>query len=82
MNETPFSPSQLINANYFTSPSAATATAGPSRSPASLLQQQHGGMVNASPESGTGADIFEFDQLFAEETMERAGLGHGDQLPL
>lgn len=81
-NELPFSPSHLINASYFTSPSVA----GPSNpsgiglSPATLLQQQHAGIVNASPESGT--DMFEFDQLFAEETMERAGLGHGDQLPL
>lgn len=38
-------------------------------------------MMNTSPESGT--DMFEFDQLFAQETMQRAGLANdGDDLPL
>lgn len=39
-------------------------------------------MMNDSPNSGT--ELFEFDQLFAQETLERAGLsmGEGNQLPL
>jgi len=39
-------------------------------------------MINDSPSSAT--DLFEFDSLFAQETLERAGLklGEGDQLPL
>jgi hypothetical protein len=42
-----------------------------------------GQIVDDSPSSGGGADLFEFDQLFAVETMERAGMTQvGDQLPL
>lgn len=56
-----------------------TGTAG--FSPNTLLQQA-GQIINDSPSSG--ADLFEFDQLFAQETMERAGLAQkdGEQLPL
>lgn len=43
---------------------------------------QAGQIINDSPSSG--GDVFEFDSLFAQETLERAGLslGEGDQLPL
>jgi hypothetical protein len=63
---------------------AGSMTQGPGAagfSPNTLLQQA-GQIINDSPSSG--ADFFEFDQLFAQETMERAGLAQneGDQLPL
>jgi hypothetical protein len=40
------------------------------------------GVVNDSPTSAT--DLFEFDSLFAQETLARAGLelGEDNQLPL
>jgi hypothetical protein len=49
---------------------------------ASLMLTQAGQIINDSPSSG--GDVFEFDSLFAQETLERAGLslGEGDQLPL
>ena len=39
-------------------------------------------LLDDSPSSAT--DLFEFDNLFAQETLERAGLklGKGEQLPL
>lgn len=89
-----FSPSQLINPNFLPTPTPGQqaqmhlpqAQSGATNnnlnlSPSALLQQAQG-IINASPESGT--DLFEFDQLFAQETMERAGLSmnDSDQLPL
>jgi hypothetical protein len=67
----PFSPSQLVNQSYG------------GISPQAMMFTQSGQIVNDSPSSG-GGDIFEFDSLFAQETLERAGLklGEGDQLPL
>ncbi|OCF36645.1 hypothetical protein I316_01898 [Kwoniella heveanensis BCC8398] len=92
-----FSPSQLVNAAFYPTPSpapiagpgSAPATTGPgsvpplnhvSPSTAMLLNAtQH--IMNDSPSS---AEFFEFDSLFAQETMERAGiqLGEDNQLPL
>lgn len=47
------------------------------------LLQQAAQIVDDSPSSIGAADLFEFDQLFAVETMERAGMTQeGNQLPL
>ena len=49
----------------------------------SALLQQAAQIVDDSPSSIGAADLFEFDQLFAVETMERAGMTQeGNQLPL
>lgn len=47
-----------------------------------MMLTQAGQIINDSPSSG--GDLFEFDSLFAQETLEKAGLilGEGDQLPL
>jgi len=72
-----FSPSQLVTSAYYPRP----IQGNPALSPNSLLAST-GQMINDSPSSAT--DLFEFDSLFAQETLERAGLklGEGDQLPL
>jgi hypothetical protein len=74
-----FTPSQLINSAYQTTPSSHI----PGLSPNGLLMSASN-LLNDSPASGSGAEIFEFDQLFAQETAERAGLkfGEGGHLPL
>lgn len=48
-----------------------------------MLAQAGSRIINDSPSSG-GGDTFEFDALFAQEALEKAGLslGEGDQLPL
>lgn len=55
----------------------------PGFSPNALLASATN-LLNDSPASGTGAEMFEFDNLFAHETLERAGLqlGEGGHLPL
>lgn len=75
-----FSPSQLVNPAYHTTPNHSQSV--PAMSPNSILFNATQAMMNDSPTSGT--DLFEFDQLFAQETLERAGLsmGEGNQLPL
>lgn len=75
-----FSPSQLVNPAYHTTPVQNHNPA--SLSPNSMLFNATQQIMNDSPTSGT--DLFEFDQLFAQETLERAGLsmGEGNQLPL
>ncbi|WVQ71655.1 hypothetical protein IAR50_001195 [Cryptococcus sp. DSM 104548] len=84
---TAFSPSQLVNpAFYGASPAApqipdnsgGAATFSPN--PPMLLNATKQ-IINDSPSS---AELFEFDSLFAHETMEKAGipLGENDQLPL
>ncbi|WVF72211.1 hypothetical protein IAT40_007023 [Kwoniella sp. CBS 6097] len=89
-----FSPSQLVNAAFYPTPSPAPIT-GPGSAPPSvgpplnnvspstamLLQNATQQIINDSPSS---AEFFEFDSLFAQETMERAGiqLGEDNQLPL
>jgi hypothetical protein len=74
-----FSPSQLVNPAYYPTPTGSQVAA---LSPNSMLFNATQQMMNDSPNSGT--DLFEFDQLFAQETLERAGLsrGEGNQLPL
>ena len=74
-----FSPSQLVNPAYYPTPTGSNMTG---LSPNSILFNATHHMMNDSPSSGT--DLFEFDQLFAQETLERAGLsrGEGNQLPL
>jgi hypothetical protein len=76
-----FSPSQLVNPAYYPTPSGSN-TGPPGLSPNSMLFNATQHIMNDSPTSGT--DLFEFDQLFAQETLERAGLsrGEGNQLPL
>jgi len=76
----PFSPSQLINPHYVNTPGTAIDFSG--ISPQSMMLTQAGQIINDSPSSG--GDLFEFDSLFAQETLEKAGLilGEGDQLPL
>jgi hypothetical protein len=89
-----FSPSQLVNPHYLNTPgstgqSGATpsgnvgygAVAGVSPNSGTLLYNA-AAIINDSPQSGT--DNFDFDFLFAQETLERAGLslGENDQLPL
>ena len=71
-----FSPSHLINPAYYPTPPSGAAV-----SPGSMLFTA-GPMINDSPSSAT--DTFEFDSIFAQETLERAGLtmGEGNQLPL
>lgn len=75
-----FSPSQLVNPAYHTTPNQQYNPAN--LSPNSILFNATQQMMNDSPNSGT--ELFEFDQLFAQETLERAGLsmGEGNQLPL
>jgi len=75
-----FSPSQLVNPAYYPTPTGSNIPTG--LSPNSMLFQATQHIMNDSPSSGT--DLFEFDQLFAQETLERAGLsrGEGNQLPL
>ena len=74
-----FDPSQLVNPAFQTTPSAHIT----GLSPTNLLANATN-MLNDSPASGSTADMFEFDNLFAHETLERAGLelGEGGQLPL
>ncbi len=74
--ETPFSPSQLVNPSYLPTPNPPTGV-----SPRSLLMMGSN-LVEGSPQSAT--ELFEFDLLFAQETLEKAGLqlGEGNQLPL
>jgi len=76
----PFSPSQLINPNYINTPGNPLDFAG--ISPQSMMLTQAGQIINDSPSSG--GDLFEFDSLFAQETLEKAGLtlGEDDHLPL
>jgi hypothetical protein len=76
----PFSPSQLINPHYVNTPGTSIDFSG--ISPQSMMLTQSGAIVDDSPSSG--ADLFEFDSLFAQETLAKAGLtlGEGDQLPL
>lgn len=79
---TPFSPSQLVNSAFFPTPTPSVgAGTGGGVSPTSMLMPA-GNIIDDSPTSA--ADLFEFDSLFAQETLERAGLtlGEGDQLPL
>jgi hypothetical protein len=75
-----FSPSQLVNPSYYPTPTGSSLATG--LSPNSMLFNATQHIINDSPASGT--DLFEFDQLFAQETLERAGLsrGEGNQLPL
>ena len=78
-----FSPSQLVNPAYHTSHTTPNQQFNPAGlSPNSILFNATQQMMNDSPNSG--AELFEFDQLFAQETLERAGLsmGEGNQLPL
>ena len=76
----PFSPSQLINPHYVNTPGTSLEFSG--ISPQSMMLTQTGQIINDSPSSG--GDLFEFDTLFAQETLEKAGLtlGEDDQLPL
>ncbi|KAK4689740.1 large subunit ribosomal protein L4, partial [Tremellales sp. Uapishka_1] len=71
----PFSPSQMVNPSYLSAGAGAA-----SHSPASLLYNATQ-IINDSPQSN---ELLEFDFLFAQETLERAGLSleEGDQLPL
>ncbi|ODO03333.1 hypothetical protein L198_02178 [Cryptococcus wingfieldii CBS 7118] len=84
---TAFSPSQLVNpAFYGASPAAPhipgnTAGAASISPNPSMLLNATNQIINDSPSS---AELFEFDSIFAHETMEKAGipLGENDQLPL
>ncbi|WRT67181.1 uncharacterized protein IL334_004147 [Kwoniella shivajii] len=89
---TAFSPSQLVNPAFYPSPAPAPTSTGTSNglvppqvnmSPtsAAVLMNATNQLMNDSPSS---AELFEFDSLFAQETMERAGisLGEDNQLPL
>lgn len=80
-----FTPSQLINSSYQATPSQSQSQpqSHVGLSPNAILMNASQ-ILNDSPASGSGAETFEFDQLFAQETMEKAGLkfGAGDQLPL
>ncbi|WWC69418.1 uncharacterized protein I206_103357 [Kwoniella pini CBS 10737] len=75
-----FSPSQLVNPAYYPSPAPGSI---PNMSPtsAAVLRNATNQFINDSPNS---AELFEFDSLFAQETMEKAGitLGEDNQLPL
>ncbi|WWC61081.1 uncharacterized protein I303_103659 [Kwoniella dejecticola CBS 10117] len=75
-----FSPSQLVNPSYYPSP-APGGVPNMSPSSAAVLMNATNQLINDSPSS---AELFEFDSLFAQETMERAGIPLGDdnQLPL
>ncbi|WVN85319.1 uncharacterized protein L203_100464 [Cryptococcus depauperatus CBS 7841] len=78
---TPFSPSQLVNSAFY--PGAMgnmSATTQLSPSPSILLNATNQ-IINDSPSS---AELFEFDSMFAHETLEKAGipLGENNQLPL
>ncbi|OWZ63172.1 hypothetical protein AYX14_03309 [Cryptococcus neoformans] len=84
-----FSPSQLVNPSFYPAASPATsiaagtnvnAAAHISPNPSMLLNATNQ-IINDSPSS---VELFEFDSMFAHETMEKAGipLGENDQLPL
>ena len=72
-----FSPSHLVNPAYYPTPGSG----GTALSPNSMVITA-GQLINESPSSAT--DLFEFDSVFAQEMLERAGLklGEGNQLPL
>ncbi|WVR05190.1 hypothetical protein IAU60_002202 [Kwoniella sp. DSM 27419] len=77
-----FSPSQLVNSSFYPTPSPGGGGPAVSVSPSSAIllnATQH--IMNDSPSS---TDMFEFDSLFAQETMEKAGiqLGEDNHLPL
>nr|XP_019042265.1 hypothetical protein I302_08866 [Kwoniella bestiolae CBS 10118]OCF21195.1 hypothetical protein I302_08866 [Kwoniella bestiolae CBS 10118] len=80
---TTFSPSQLVNPAFYPSPAAGGVLPPANMSPSSaaMLMNATNQLINDSPSS---AELFEFDSLFAQETMERAGipLGEDNQLPL
>ncbi|KAK8869752.1 hypothetical protein IAR55_000320 [Kwoniella newhampshirensis] len=89
---TAFSPSQLVNSAFYPTPSPGPAS-GPASGPAAPTNMSPNNaamwsasntanqMINDSPSS---VELFEFDSLFAQETLERAGisLGEDNQLPL
>ncbi|OCF71780.1 hypothetical protein I204_07843 [Kwoniella mangroviensis CBS 8886] len=77
-----FSPSQLVNPAFYPSPAAGGVLPPANMSPSSAaVFMATGQLINDSPSS---AELFEFDSLFAQETMEKAGipLGEDNQLPL
>ncbi|ADV20422.1 Hypothetical protein CGB_B4500C [Cryptococcus gattii WM276] len=83
---TTFSPSQLVNPSFYLATSPATSVAPGtnvnSAAPnSSMLLNAANQIIGDSPSS---VELFEFDSLFAHETMEKAGipLGENDQLPL
>ncbi|WWD15975.1 hypothetical protein CI109_100399 [Kwoniella shandongensis] len=82
---TAFSPSQLVNPNFYPSPGGPGVAPPTNMSPNSATVWFNANvanqMMNDSPSSG---EFFEFDSLFAQETLERAGitLGEDNQLPL
>ncbi|WVQ98787.1 hypothetical protein IAU59_005918 [Kwoniella sp. CBS 9459] len=92
-----FSPSQLVNAAFYPTPSPAP-MGGPGSAPPATGTGSVAPLNNVSPstamllnatqqiinDSPSSAEFFEFDSLFAQETMERAGiqLGEDNQLPL
>ncbi|WWC89988.1 uncharacterized protein L201_004918 [Kwoniella dendrophila CBS 6074] len=80
---TAFSPSQLVNPAFYPSPAPGGVLPSAKMSPSSaaVLMNATNQLINDSPSS---AELFEFDSLFAQETMERAGipLGEDNQLPL
>lgn len=86
---TAFSPSQLVNPSFY--PAASTATsiaAGTNVNAAAHISPNPSMLLNATNQiindSPSSVELFEFDSMFAHETMEKAGipLGENDQLPL
>ncbi|WVQ78323.1 hypothetical protein IAT38_000408 [Cryptococcus sp. DSM 104549] len=92
-----FSPSQLVNPSFYAASPANSVHPGGTPSVggipsvagqvsqvspnSNMLLNATSQIINDSPSS---AEFFEFDSLFAQETLERAGiqLGENDQLPL